>query len=146
MDRVEFIDRLQRALSGGVNSSQVAENTRYYQEYIDTEIRKGKSEEEVLERLGDPKLLARSIIEANKRAGITEGTNRNYDEEAPEDVYERSAGLKQIFRMPRWLVILIAVVIVLLIVGVLFSLISVLAPIIIPVLVIVLIFNYIKGR
>lgn len=146
MDRMEFIDRLQRALSGGVNSSQVAENTRYYQEYIDMEMRKGKSEEEVLERLGDPKLLARSIIEANKRAGITEGTNQNYDEEAPEDVYGENFGVKQIVRMPRWLIILIAVVVVLLIIGVLFSLISVLAPIMIPVLIIVLVVNYVKSR
>ncbi len=41
MDRTEFMDRLQRTLAGGVNSSQVAENVRYYQDYIDTEIRKG---------------------------------------------------------------------------------------------------------
>ena len=76
MDRTEFIERLQRALAGGVNSSRVAENVQYYREYIDMEIRKGRSEEEVLGSLGDPRLLAKSIIEANKRAGVSEGTNR----------------------------------------------------------------------
>ena len=70
MDRTEFIERLQRALAGGVNSSRVAENVQYYREYIDMEIRKGRSEEEVLGSLGDPRLLAKSIIEANKSRGV----------------------------------------------------------------------------
>ena len=92
MDRIEFIEKLQRALAGGVNSSQVAENVRYYQEYIDVEMRKGRSEEEVLTSLGDPRLLAKSIIEANKRAGVNEGTNRNYDEETADGAYETRQG------------------------------------------------------
>lgn len=146
MDRTEFLERLQRALSGGVNSSQVMENVRYYRDYIDMEIRKGKSEEEVLGSLGDPRLLAKSIIEANKRAGVIEGTNRNYDEEASEEKYERKVNFGHVVRMPGWLIMLIAVVIVLLIIGVAFSLISVFAPIIIPVLVVVLVVNYLKGR
>lgn len=81
MNRVEFIEKLQRALAGGLGSSLVTDNVRYYQEYIDEEMRRGKSEAEVLNALGDPRLLAKSIIEANKRAGINEGTNRVYDEE-----------------------------------------------------------------
>ncbi len=146
MDRAEFIDRLQRALSGGVNSSQVGEHVRYYREYIDKEIRKGRSEEEVLGSLGDPRLLAKSIIEANKRADVIEGTNRNYDEEAPEDMFERQTNIGRVIRMPGWLIALIAVVIVLLIIGVAFSLISVLAPIMIPVLIVMLVINYLKSR
>ena len=39
MGRTEFLDRLQRALAGGVNSSRVAENVQYYREYIDVEIK-----------------------------------------------------------------------------------------------------------
>ncbi len=146
MERTEFLERLQRALSGGVNSSQVMENVKYYRDYIDMEIRKGRSEEEVLGGLGDPRLLAKSIIEANKRAGVIEGTNRNYDEEASEEKLERKVKLGRVVRMPGWLIMLIAVVILLLIIGVAFSLISVFAPIIIPVLVVVLVINYLKGR
>lgn len=148
MDRTEFIDRLQRALAGGVNSSRVAENVQYYREYIDVEIRKGRSEEEVLASLGDPRLLAKSIIEANKRAGISEGTNRTYDEETDTEKYGKrdQTGRINAVRVPGWLVLLIAVVIFLLIIGVAFSMISFLAPIIIPVLVVVLVVNYFKGR
>ena len=52
MDRIEFVDKLQHALSGGLGSAMVAENVQYYREYIDVEIRKGRSEEEVEEATG----------------------------------------------------------------------------------------------
>lgn len=167
MNRIEFIEKLQRALAGGLSSRQVTENVRYYQEYIDTEIRKGRSEEEVLAGLGDPRLLAKSIIEANKRAGQSEGTNLNYDEEIVDgdsgrqtysytygydtegerNVYEEDmAGAGRVFRMPGWLLLLIITVVVLLIIGVAFSLISVMAPILIPVLGIMLVVRLFQNR
>lgn len=141
------MDRLQRSLAGGVNSSQVAENVRYYQDYIETEIRKGRSETEVLSSLGDPRLLARSIIEANKRAGYVEGTNQNFDEETQEDGEKRESRVSGgAVRVPGWLIILFVIVIALLIIGVVFSVISFLAPIIIPVLIVVLLYNFIRSR
>jgi len=144
MDRIEFMDRLQRALAGGVNSSQVAENVRYYQDYIDAEIRKGRSEAEVLSTLGDPRLLAKSIIEANKRAGYVEGTNRNFDEETEEDGQKvRTSGA---VRVPAWLILLIVIVILILIIGVVFRVISFLTPILIPVLIVLLLYHFIRNR
>lgn len=146
MDRLEFTDKLQRALAGGLGSAAVAENVHYYREYIDMEIRKGRSEEEVLASLGDPRLLAKSIIEANKRTGMNEGTNQNYDEETPDHVYGEQRETGQAVRVPGWLILLILVVVFLLIIGVVFSVISILAPIIIPVLVVVLLVNFFRGR
>lgn len=168
MNRIEFIEKLQRALAGGLNSRQVTENVRYYQEYIDMEIRKGRSESEVLASLGDPRLLAKSIIEANKRAGRSEGTNLNYDEEIVDgdgsgkqaytytygsetnpqgNIYEENmTGNGRVFRVPGWLILLIITVVVLLIIGVTFSLISVMAPILIPVLIITLIIKVFQNN
>lgn len=141
------MDRLQRALAGGVNSSQVAENVRYYQDYIDTEIRKGRSEAEVLSGLGDPRLLAKSIIEANKRAGYVEGTNQNFDEETQDDRAQGRAGASfSAVRVPGWLILLFVIVIALLVIGLIFSAISLLAPIIIPVLLVILLYHFIRGR
>ena len=158
------MEKLQRALAGGLNSSQVTENVRYYQEYIDTEIRKGRSESEILTALGDPRLLAKSIIEANKRAGKSGGTNQNYDEEIDDDGvgqgYYRSYNHQRnedrnpyedtmngkVFRMPGWLLLLIITVVVLLIIGVAFSLISVLGPILIPMLIVMLIIKLFQSN
>lgn len=143
MDKNEFIDKLQRALASGLSSGQVAENVRYYQEYIDSEVRKGKSEDEVMAGLGDPRLLAKSIIEANKHAGTNYGSNRGYDEEMSADTQETdrdrmSSGGKAVM-LPGWLILLIVTVAVILIIGVVTSLLAFFAPVIIVGLVILLI-------
>ena len=65
MNKQEFVDRLRMALNGRVSPGLVMDNVNYYQDYINTEIRKGRTEEEVLESLGDPRLIARTIIQTN---------------------------------------------------------------------------------
>lgn len=143
MDRREFIDKLQRALAGGLSSSLVAENVRYYGEYIDSEIRKGKTETEVLNTLGDPRLLAKSIIEANKQAGASYGSNREYDDEVSDGVQEhardRNAFDGKPIMLPGWLILLIITVVVIIIIGLVTSLLAVFAPVIIVALVVLLI-------
>lgn len=150
MDRAEFIEKLQRALAGGLNSSQVAENVTYYQEYIDSEIRKGRSEADVMAQLGDPRLLAKSIIEANKHAGTNYGSNREYDEEVADDAWkprrDRSESGGRTIMLPGWLVLLIITVVVILVIGVVTSLISFFAPVIIVVLVVLLIVKVFQSR
>ena len=143
MDRREFIDKLQRALAGGLNSGLVAENVRYYEEYIDSEIRKGKSETEVLGTLGDPRLLAKSIIEANKQAGASYGSNREYDEEISDGAQEHARDTNATggtpIMLPGWLILLIITVAVVVIIGLVTRLLAIFAPVIIAVLVVLLI-------
>ena len=47
----------------------VEENVRYYDGYISDEVRKGRSEEEVIEEIGDPRLIARTIEDTTDGAG-----------------------------------------------------------------------------
>ena len=58
MDRQEFLEKLRLSLNGRLPAQAVAEHISYYEDYINTEIRKGKSEEEVVGMLGDPRLIA----------------------------------------------------------------------------------------
>ncbi len=150
MNRTEFIERLQRALAAGISSGQVAENVRYYQDYIDSEVRRGRSEGEVLDSLGDPRLLAKSIIEANKHAGTSYGSNRQYDEEVADDRQERrtenDVPTARSFVLPGWLVMLIVTVVVLVVIGLVFSLLSFFAPVIIFVLAVLLIVKVIQNN
>lgn len=143
MSRTEFIDKLQRALAGGLNSSQVAENVRYYQEYIDSQISSGRQESEILAQLGDPRLLAKSIIEANKHAGMNYGSNKEYDEEVTSDSQgwknDEQMTRRKVTVLPGWLVMLIVTVLVVLVIGLVTSLLSVFAPVILVALVAVLI-------
>lgn len=150
MDRTEFIERLQRALASGISSGQVADHVRYYQDYIDSEVRRGRNEREVLDSLGDPRLLAKSIIEANKHAGTSYGSNRQYDEEVADDRQEWRAESDMPvtggFMLPGWLVMLIATVVVLVVIGLAFSLLSLFAPVIIIVLVALLIVKVVQNN
>lgn len=150
MDRIEFVEKLQRVLAGGLSSGQVAENVRYYQEYIDSEIRKGKSEAEVMAALGDPRLLAKSIIEANKHAGESYGSNREYDEEVAEETVQfddddRADG-GRVFMLPGWLIMLIVTVAVVVIIGLATALFSFFAPVIIAGLVVLLVVKLFQSR
>ena len=65
MTRFEFTESLRKALSGRVNHRVVNENVAYYEHYIDAEIKKGRSEEDVLGGLGDPRRKQRSGLRRN---------------------------------------------------------------------------------
>ena len=67
MTKQEFMTELQRALNGRMGSAKAAPHVSYYQ-------RKGRPEEEVMEELGSPRLLAKSICEVS-------------DKEAPDAPY-----------------------------------------------------------
>lgn len=66
MNKREFLSELREALSYDLPEQLVDNNLRYYSGYIDDEVRKGRRHEEVLAELGDPKLIAKSIVDAIK--------------------------------------------------------------------------------
>ena len=65
MNKEAFIDTLRRALYGKVSDYELTDHVRYYEDYIRQEINRGRSEQEVLEELGDPRLIARTILETS---------------------------------------------------------------------------------
>lgn len=127
MTRQEFIDQLRRALGSRVGSDVVNENVSYYEEYIAAQMRAGRTEEEVLSELGDPRLLARSIEDAKKRSGysITEDA-RGEDEDEKKPLYKN-------YRVPGFVILTVLILAVILILGIVFSILRALLPIIIPV-------------
>lgn len=62
----EFIDGLRRALTGRISQEEIEEHIRYYEDYITAETRIKGSEQEVLNSLGNPKLIAMSICAADE--------------------------------------------------------------------------------
>ena len=141
MDRVTFINELKAALASRVNSQVVTENINYYEEYINTEVRKGRNEDEVITGLGDPRLLARNIADAEKRAAASseyEGSGEYIYEDA--DSGENGGPKVKVHHVPLWLVILIVVLVLVLILAAVFSILSVVLPGIIPVACVILIF------
>ncbi len=64
MDRAEFLTILRNQLAGRMQEGKSEAHIRYYEDYIQSQVRKGRSESEVLNELGDPRLIARTLIEA----------------------------------------------------------------------------------
>ncbi len=64
MTRAEFLQGLKTELEGRVPYSVIQENIRYYDSYISDEVSKGADEAEVIESLGGPKIIARTIVDA----------------------------------------------------------------------------------
>ncbi|MGN0400724.1 MAG: DUF1700 domain-containing protein [Acetatifactor sp.] len=67
MEKQEFLDRLRLSMSGKVAPEVVDDTIEYYEEYINTQIRLGTDRNQVMEALGDPRLIARTIIETKGR-------------------------------------------------------------------------------
>ena len=76
MTKAEFLEKLRIELSSGVTPQVLQENLNYYGQYIDDEIRKGRTESEVLAELGDPWILAKTAKQTGRTvyAGPTEAT------------------------------------------------------------------------
>ena len=93
MQKHEFIENLKNALLGNVPPQVVNDNLKYYEEYIASEIQKGREESEVLDELGDPRILAKTIIDASARD--RKGTGQVYygsGENAADPESEESSG------------------------------------------------------
>ncbi len=159
MNKEEFLAQLKLALGGNINSALVQENLDYYNHYIMEEMQKGKSEREVMEMLGDPWILARTIIDAH------DGTDRETVYEAGGDTssykygsdytYEDQGtrpqeGFTGFLRMDTWwkklLAVLVVVMVVMLVVSIITGLVRLLLPLFIPLLVITLLVRLIGGR
>ena len=82
MNKKGFLQALRGELINSVSGQIIEEQLRFYSEYIDTEMGKGRGEEEVVAELSAPNLLARSIIEAADAGGdrVARTTPFRYEE------------------------------------------------------------------
>ena len=149
MNRSEFIRELREALKSNISEADVQENVRYYTGYIEEEVKKGRSEKEVIDELGDPWLIAKTI-------SITPGNQSSYQSyESAEDSYVRTERDENDRRVHVWnfnskwkiILLLVAIVAVLFLVfSIISGIISLLMPIIGPLLVIVIIIKIFSNR
>ena len=158
MDRNEFVSTLRAALTGNVPAPVVEDNVRYYDSYISQEIASGKSEQEVLDSLGDPRLIARTIIDTRRQQ--TGYQEQMYDtQEEPERTrgfhaeFNQDGGMDlkyKRFNFNSWYGRLLIAVVILLVVALVFLIVGgILAwvlPIVVPVILIFWLLQIIFGR
>lgn len=148
MTKLEFLNKLREALEHEVSHQVVRENLDYYSQYINEEIRNGKSEAEVLSDLGDPWAIARTIIDAGESASqggyVYESTGENYRRaESPK-------GMTQIFGFDKWwkvaLLLLVLVAVLVLGVTIVGGVLSLIAPFAIPLFIIVIVIKVFSDK
>lgn len=147
MTKHDFLERLQSALNGKLSPELVKENIRYYEDYVNTEIRKGRDEEEILNELGDPRLIARTIVETGggSSTGYEEytggGNGRASERDGEYGLHGRRTEVPsgRFVSMPVWVWLVIALVVVVVVLGVVFSVIAAILRIVLPVLIPILV-------
>lgn len=149
MSKQEFLNGLRAALNGRIPAPQVEDTLNYYTDYINVEVRKGRSEEEVFKSLGDPRLIARTIIQTNGSAdrvsdapGVDHREHARHEEtyrdDWQKDDYSGYQGIHRVFRIPGWLLAIIVTIVIILVFCIIYSVLSFLAPLIIVIAAVVL--------
>lgn len=137
MTRKEFLERLKEALENELSGRAVQENVEYYNGYISEEMRRGRKEQEVVEELGDPWVIARTVIDMETARTEAEPERAQYDsgEEERRGSVRRAGGDVWWKKALLLLGVLGILVLVIAVVGGIFRL---LMPILVPVIVAVL--------
>ena len=136
MTKQEYISVISKTLSGRVKPEVQKETLEYYKEYIDSQIVKGSSEEMVLATLGDPKLLAKTVIASQPEAYGDEAMTRS----AVPESERRSQDRKLI------LILICVLLILFLVIGLVFKVVWKLLPILIPVGIIAFVIRKLRER
>lgn len=87
MDRETYLKELRIALQGQISQEKVNEHLRYYENYIIEESRKGRTESQVMEDLGNPRLIAKTIIDT---------TDKVYTDHKPLEEEDQKSGGQRI--------------------------------------------------
>ena len=145
MTKAEFLEKLRIELSSGVTPQVLQENLNYYGQYIDDEIRKGRTESEVLAELGDPWILAKTIVDAQREESVEDVI---YDSDGR--TYRGNSSNIHVWSLDSWwkrlLLILVAVAVIVVIFAVISGIVSLIAPVLIPLLVIILLVRMLRRR
>lgn len=93
MNKREFLYQLEELLKGELPASKVSEYKRYYEQYIAEQMQQGKSEKQVLEELGNARLIAKSILQNEK---MSQGNSGSYEtEDFAQESYENQSEKQQ---------------------------------------------------
>ena len=81
MKKQEFLEKLYDALCESMDKSEAQIHVKYYKQYIEEKVREGKNEKDVIAELDNPRLIAKSLIEAGDDAF-------KYSDDVGEDKFE----------------------------------------------------------
>ncbi len=87
MYRTEFLEVIRTQLDGRMQEGKIAAHLRYYEDYVQSRVRSGESEEAVLAELGDPRLIAKTLLDADTSDDFVEDPSDHYHSFVSEEEY-----------------------------------------------------------
>lgn len=77
MSKEEFLRDLRSVLAGEVPDAVIRDNVSYYDSYLSQEMAKGRTVDEITAEIGDPRIVAKTIIDSCEAAQDTAGDGGN---------------------------------------------------------------------
>lgn len=96
MAKEEFLRILRIKLSNVMSPAEVESQVDYYSAYINGELGKGRKEEDILDELGDPALIARTLTGAVKRANENAYEDSTYYEDESNGYEDEPQGKSKV--------------------------------------------------
>ena len=118
MNKDEFLRRLEEALSGEVPASVIRDNLNYYADYLSQELGKGRTMDEIIEEIGEPNIVARTIIDSADASPRGDDRRSTYSQESYQN---GSTPNIHYFDLNKWYWKLALVVLLFLVISVVFS-------------------------
>ena len=140
MRKKKFLNGLRDALVNELSPDEVNQQLLYYERYINEEVSKGKTEEEILEMLGEPRLIAKTILSSN--GSMKENTGEYYDTK-DKQAKKKTENFMSINGIGG--VIKLVLILLVLVFGI-FTVFRLLLPVLLPVAVIGVIFFLLKKK
>ena len=80
MTKNEFLNNLRISISS-LGEPLITNKIDYYSQYIDDELNKGKNLDDVLDELGDPNLIGKTIVDVEKNtSNLDNNDTKNFDD------------------------------------------------------------------
>lgn len=146
MNRTEFLDTLRCQLTGQMHEGKVAAHVRYYEDYIQSQVRSGRNEQDVLAELGDPRLIARTLLDTDVDNGQLDYEEYSTYSDDCQDSGNSCREHVHVWRFDTWYSKLLGVVLVLIIVFLLLHILVAVIPFFAVLAVILFIVSLIKNR
>ena len=146
MNKEAFIDTLRRALYGKVSDYELTDHVRYYEDYIQSQVRSGRDEQQVLDELGDPRLIARTLLDTDVDNGQLDYEEYSTYSDDKQNTQSSSRNHVHVWRFDTWYSKLLGVVILLIVVFLLFHILVAVIPFFAVLALILFILSLIKNR
>lgn len=146
MNKQKFLYELERSLRGKVDEAELKRQMDYYSSYISNEINAGRTEDDIFSELGDPRLIARTIVQTyimkdDPIRNRYRNSSTDTDRESSGD-YNEGGRFKS--RLSICLTVISVVIILLVVISVAFSVIKILIPFLVFALLVIAIIRLVR--